>query len=55
MEALNTIPPEKKRQVYKTLRMKVLVGIEGTVAVELISGHIWGSGPNSVNAKDLCS
>ncbi len=55
LEALDTISPEKRHQIYKTLRMKVLVSTEGTVTVELVCGHAPDSGAGSVNVKDLCS
>ena len=54
-EALDTISPEERHQIYKTLRMKVLVSTEGTVTVELVWGHAPDSGADSVNVKDLCS
>ena len=54
-EALDTISPEERHQIYKTLRMKVLVSTEGTVTVELVCGHAPDSGAGSVKAKDLCS
>ena len=54
-EALNAVAPEQKHQIYKTLRMKVLVGTEGTVAVKLVSGHAPDSGAGSVKTKNLCS
>jgi len=53
-EALDTISPEERHQIYKTLRMKVLVSTEGTVTVELVWGHAPDSGAGSVNVKDLC-
>jgi hypothetical protein len=52
-EALDTISPEERHQIYKTLRMKVLVSTEGTVTVELDCGHAPDSGSGSVNVKDL--
>jgi len=54
-EVLDTISPEERHQIYKTLKMKVLVSTEGTVTVELICGHAPDSGASTVNVKDLCS
>ena len=54
-EALDTISPEERHQIYKSLRMKVLVSTEGTVTVEIVCGLAPDSGAGSVNVKDLCS
>ena len=53
-ESLDAISPEEKHQIYKTLRMKVLVNIEGTVAVETISSKVTELEPSSVKIGDLC-
>ena len=53
-EGLDAISPEEKHQIYKTLRMKVLVNIEGTVAVETISSKVTELEPSSVKIGDLC-
>jgi hypothetical protein len=53
-EALEVIPPEEKHRMYKTLRMKVLVNIEGTVAVEIVSGKAPEPDTASVTSGDLC-
>jgi hypothetical protein len=54
-EALDTISPEERHQIYKTLRMKVLVSTEATVTVELVCGHAPDCGAGSVNVKGICS
>jgi hypothetical protein len=54
-ESLNVISPEERHQIYKTLRMKVLVNIEGTVAVEIVSGKMPEPDTGSVISGDLCS
>jgi hypothetical protein len=53
-EGLDAILPEEKHQTYKTLRMKVLVNIEGTVAVETISSKATELGSSSGKIGDLC-
>ena len=53
-ESLDAIAPEEKHQIYKTLRMKVLVNMEGTVAVETVSGKVTGLEQNSAKVGDLC-
>ena len=52
---LEVIPPEEKHRIYKMLRMKVLVNIEGTVTVEIVSGKVPEPDTGSVNSGDLCS
>ena len=54
-EYLEVIPPEEKHRTYKTLRMKVLVNIEGTVAVGIVFGKVPEPDTGSVNSGDLCS
>jgi len=54
-ESLEVIPPEEKHRIYKTLRMKVLVNIEGTVTVEIVSGKVPEPGAGSVSSGELCS
>ena len=54
-ESSDAIPPEAKHQMHKTLRMKVLVNVDGTVAVETISGKVPESNNGSVKVEDLCS
>jgi hypothetical protein len=54
-ESLEVIPSEEKHRIYKTLRMKVLVNIEGTVTVEIVSGKVPEPDTGSVNSGDLCS
>ena len=54
-EYLEVIPPEEKHRTYKTLRMKVLVNIEGTVAVEIVSGKLPESDTGSSKSGGLCS
>ena len=53
-ESLDAISPEEKHQIYKTLRMKVLVNMEGTVAVETVSGKVTECDQSSVNTGALC-
>ena len=53
-EALEVIPPEEKHRMYKTLRMKVLVNIEGTVAVEIVSGKAPEPDTGFVKSRGLC-
>lgn len=53
-EALEVIPPEEKHRTYKTLRMKVLLNTEGTVAVEIVSGKTSKPDTDSVKSGDLC-
>jgi hypothetical protein len=53
-ESLETIPPEEKHRIYKTLRMKVLVNTEKTVAVEIVSGKATEPDTGSVKMGDLC-
>ena len=53
-EALEVIPPEEKHRIYKTLRMKVLLNTEGTVAVEIVSGKAPEPNTDSVKSGDLC-
>jgi hypothetical protein len=53
-ESLDGISPEEKHQIYKTLKMKVLVNVEGTVAVETVSGEATESAQSSVKTGDLC-
>jgi site-specific DNA recombinase len=53
-EALEVIPPEEKHRIYKTLRMKVLLNTEGTVAVEIVSGKAPEPDTDSVKSGDLC-
>jgi hypothetical protein len=54
-EALDTLSTEKKHQIYKTLRMKAMVGTEGSVAVEFVLGLASDSDAGSVKAENLCS
>lgn len=54
-ESLEVITPEERHQIYKTLRMKVLVDIEGTVVVEIVSGKVTELGTGSVKSGGLCS
>jgi hypothetical protein len=54
LESLETIPPEEKHRIYKTLRMKVLVNAEGTVAVEIVSGKATEPDTGFVNLGDSC-
>jgi hypothetical protein len=54
-ESLEVIPPEEKHRIYKMLRMKVLVNIEGTVAVEIVSGKLPESDTGSSKSGGLCS
>ena len=54
-EYLEVIPLEEKHRTYKTLRMKVLVNIEGTVAVGIVFGKVPEPDNGSVNSGDLCS
>jgi hypothetical protein len=53
-ESLDAISPEEKHQIYKTLRMKVLVNMERTVAVETVSGKVTECDQSSVNTGALC-
>ena len=53
-ESLEVIPPEEKHRIYKTLRMKVLVNIEGTVTLEIVSGRAPEPDTGSVKSGDLC-
>ena len=53
-EALEVIPPEEKHRIYKTLKMKVLLNTEGTVAVEIVSGKASEPDTDSVKSGDLC-
>jgi hypothetical protein len=53
-DALEEIPPEEKHRIYKTLRMRVLVNAEGTVAVEIVSGKVTEPVTGSVKSGDLC-
>ena len=52
---MSTITPEEKWQIYKLLKLKVLVDVERTVAVELVSGLAPGYDAGPVEVKDLCS
>jgi hypothetical protein len=53
-ESLDAISPEEKHQIYKTLKMKVLVNVEGTVVLETVSGEATESARSSVETGDLC-
>jgi hypothetical protein len=53
-ESLEMITPEERHRIYKTLRMRVLVDTEGTVAVEIVSGKVPEPGTGSVKSGDLC-
>jgi chromosome segregation ATPase len=53
-ESLEMITPEEKHRIYKTLRMKVLVDPEGTVAVEIVSGKATEPDTGSVKSGDIC-
>jgi len=54
-ESLEVISPEEKHRIFKTLRMKVLVNVEGTVAVEIVFGKVPEPDTGSVSSGDLCS
>jgi hypothetical protein len=54
-EGLDTLPPEERHQIYKTLRMKVLVNAEGAVAVEIVSGKAPEPVTGSVKSGGICS
>ena len=54
-ESLEVIPPEERHRIYKTLRMRVLVNIEGTVTVEIVSGKAPEPDASSVKSGGLCS
>ena len=54
-ESLEVIPPEERHRLYKTLRMRVLVNIEGTVTVEIVSGKAPEPDASSVKSGGLCS
>ena len=53
-ESLDAISPEDKHHIYKTLRMKVLVNIEGIVAVETVSSTVTEPEQSSAKIGDLC-
>jgi site-specific DNA recombinase len=53
-ESLDAISPEEKHQIYKTLKMKVLVNIEGSIAVETVSGKATDAAQSSVKTGDSC-
>ena len=54
-EGLEALLPEEKRRIYKTLRMKVLISGEGTVAVEIVSDQMAQTDTDSVKIEDTCS
>lgn len=54
-EGLDTLAPEEKHRIYKTLKMKVLVNAEGAVAVEIVSGKAPEPVTGSVKSGGLCS
>ena len=53
-ETLDAISPEEKHQIYKTLKMKVLVNIEGSIAVETVSSKATDAAQSSVKTGDSC-
>lgn len=53
-ESLDAISPEEKHQIYKTLKMRVLVNIEGTVKVETVLGEVTETDQRFVKVGDLC-
>jgi site-specific DNA recombinase len=53
-ESLDAISPEEKHQIYKTLKMRVLVNVEGTVTAETVLGEVTETDQNSVKMGDLC-
>ena len=53
-ESLEVIPPEERHRIYKTLRMRVLVNIEGTVTVEIVSGKAPEPDTGFVKSRGLC-
>ena len=53
-ESLEVIPPEERHRICKTLRMRVLVNIEGTVTAEIVSGKAPEPDTAPVTSGDLC-
>jgi hypothetical protein len=53
-ESLDVISPEERHQLYKTLKMRVLVNAEGTVTVETVLSEVTETDQSSVKMGALC-
>ena len=53
-KSLDVISPREKHQIYKTLKMRVLVNLLGRVTVETVLSNVTEANQDSVKTGDLC-